>query len=107
MRPVNFYLGGFVIACLLAVMASWVTTIRAVDERMYYQKKYEEMIVQKDAEILCLLNELNKAETFDDWHVLWRYALPEIKQNEMLKQIPSIAYRLREHVKEDGHRGAR
>jgi len=107
MRPVNFFLGGFVIACVLAILASWATTIRAVDERMYYQKKYEQMIVQKDAHILLLLNEINKAETFDDWQILWRYALPEIKQNEMFKEIPSIAYRLRERVKKSGYRTAR
>ena len=107
MKPTTLYLGGFVIACLIAVLSSWATTIRAVDERMYYQKKYEEMVINKDVQILFLLNEINKAETFDDWQVLWRYALPQIKRNEMLKEIPSIAYRLREHVKKDGHRTAR
>ena len=87
-------LTGVFIICGLAIVCSWSVTIRANDQRVYYQDKYEDMLVKKNKEILDLKYELNKAEVFDDWKLLWEYALPEIKRSDMEREAVKAAYLL-------------
>ncbi len=90
----------YVAACIM-LMSCILVTLEAVAWGKYHQDKYLVMMAVKDHKIGLLTYELNKAMVFDDWHLIWRYILPEIKRNEMLKEVPTMVHNLREYLKEE------
>ena len=90
----------YVAACIM-LMCCILVTIEAVAWGNYHPVKYLVIGVVKDNKIGLLTYELNKAMVFDDWHLIWRYVLPEIKRNQVLKEVPIMVHNLKKYLKEE------
>ena len=104
MKPTTKLHIGMYVTGLLLIFCCALVTMEAVTQRNYYQHKYLNIIKVKDAEILNLKHELNKAQVFNDWHLIWEYVLPEIKRNEMYKEVSQISFKLKEYKEEKNDR---
>ncbi len=102
MKPTTIFIWILALVCGFATATSWIVTMEAVAQRDYYKNKCLDTIVEKDAEIDTLTRELLKVEAVEDWLLLTRYVLPEIKRNEMLKEATITIHKLRNYMAENG-----
>ena len=102
MKPTTIFIWIFALVCGFAIATSWLTTMEAVAQRDYYKNKCTERIAEKDMEIDTLTREMLKIEAVDDWLLLTRYVLPEIKRNEMLKEATITIHKLRNYMSKNG-----